>query len=178
MLVLAVAIIDIGSSPAHAEPPLPACGGYTYPHFPQVLESTRFVHDIVVAKARNPGRTAFFLGVLGVYNDVWEIVVEETSNLAWWETMVVLHNKAGGWVNATAIDCFASSGAREIRSEAFAAHELRFSIFDDFTTLKLGRRNCGDPFCWEYFFEDTAVFEEAGFWDLFGGRKVTINWLQ
>jgi hypothetical protein len=48
------------------------------------------------------------------------------------------------------------------------------------TTLLLREKYCATWFlgCWQYDFRPRAIFDDAAFWSLFGGRQVTLDWFQ
>ena len=50
----------------------------------------------------------------------------------------------------------------------------------DTTTLLLREKYCATWIlgCWQYDWRPRAIFDDAAFWSLFGGRQVTLDWFQ
>lgn len=137
---------------------------------PVVLDSRAVTVGLQNAKAKDPNKTTFLIGVTdGQPNPTtaWRLTIEEVG-LPPTRAIFRLEDTTGSAKEALTVDsrnCNAAGKLLQASGNSSSADVLVTSA--DTTTLLLSRPNMGD----------VAVWNEATFWPAFGGKKTTVTWI-
>jgi hypothetical protein len=160
--------------------------GGTTTILPEVLPVSRASAGLYALKAGSPSRTSYALGAgtalvgrgfaFGVNMTVAKAISPLRSNQA----VVVITNTSGLDKEIRTVNS-ANCGAAPQSILLAPNQSATFMISTaDTTTLLLREKYCATWVlgCWQYDFRPRAIFDDAAFWSLFGGRQVTLDWFQ
>jgi hypothetical protein len=153
---------------------------------PEVLPVSTASAGLYTQKAGSPSTTSYALGVgtalqgRGFAFGVNMNVAKATSPLRSNQAVVVFTNSSGLDKEIRTVNS-ANCGAAPQSILVAPNQSTTFMISTaDTTTLLLREKYCATWFlgCWQYDFRPRAIFDDAAFWSLFGGRQVTLDWFQ
>jgi len=135
-----------------------------------------------MAKEATPAQTMFDIGALTKdHLHGWHLTIDSGGALAPTASTIVFKNSTQLEKRIVPFDtssCMPSQpGANLIVG---SGQSMTIPIFSpQTTTLVLQRRVCRASFgfCFSWGYDDVAVFSAPPFWTLFGGRRVTIEWI-
>jgi hypothetical protein len=153
---------------------------------PEVLPVSTVTAGLYALKAGSPSRTSYALAagtalqgrefLFGVNMRVAKSIIPLRSNQA----VVVFTNTSSLDKEIRTVDS-ANCGAAPQSILLAPNQSATFMISTaDTTTLLLREKYCATWFigCWQYDFRPRAIFDDAAFWSLFGGRQVTLDWFR
>ena len=151
---------------------------------PEVLPVSTTSAGLYALKAGSPSRTSYALGVgtalRGFAFGALMTVAKAISPLRSNQAVVVFTNTSGLDKEIRTVNS-ANCGAAPQTIIVAPNQSATFMISTaDTTTLLLREKYCTTWFfgCWQYDFRPRAIFDDAAFWSLFGGRQVTLDWFQ
>jgi hypothetical protein len=157
-------------------------GGTSPGQGPELLPLSSATTMVYSKKIASPSQTSFVIGAAAkAQNSGWRITVAKASMpLRSDQAFVVLTNSTSwdkGLMSVNSSNCSAANQNVRVQMSKSASFQISKA---DTSTLLLSRQTCRFRFIgcwdssgWDYF----AAFDEAGFWNLFGGRQVTIDWI-
>jgi hypothetical protein len=174
-----------GTSPM---PPLPNCprfdpvGAPPLPA-PEVLNPGQILDVLAPVKTAFPTRTTFFVGIKGAQGDGWLVDVDECYGVAANLSVVDVINQGSSAKTVTTWAMGSPATCAEIGRVTAVPAGVTETLYLDMSTtntLLLTKTVCtfglGD-WCLSDRQQDVAMFTGPEFWTLFGGRHITITWL-
>ena len=180
--VLAPIPADLGTTSACIGGTVVGSIGGTAPGLPERLPLSGATTMVYASKMASPAKTSFAIGAASATGQAgWLITISKaTMPLRSDQASVTLTNPTSwdkGLRSVNSANCRAASQTVRLRTGQSGSFLISKA---DTTTLVLSRGFCQFRFiaCFDSSgFEDFATFDEAAFWNLFGGRQVTISWL-
>ena len=159
------------------------CSRFLTPTAIEVVPLAPIASQMYALKTATPKKTSFFIGAISAKNRLngWDIAIEKASGIAPANAQLFFKNSttwAKEVVPFNTRTCMPTSPAilRVNPGETVATSIMPGTT----TTLLLRRETCYFSIfvCLNSGWEDFAVFSAPSFWPLFGGRKVTIDWIE
>ena len=148
----------------------------------EVLPMMSAIASVFMGKEASPSQTTFEIGAATA--DAlhgWKMTIDSGGALSPTASTVIFKNDSTDDKQIVPFDtssCMPSSATSFI---AKSGKSISVPISSpSTTTLLLQRFSCRFALgpCWSWTFDDVAVFSPAPFWTLFGGRRVTIEWIK
>ena len=157
-------------------------GGGSPGQGPEVLPLSGATTMLYGVKTASPARTSFAIGAASTTNKAgWLITVSKAAMALRADQAFVTFTNSTSWDKGITTVNSANCAAAGQNARVSTGTSSTFVISKaDTTTLLLSRGYCRFRFigCWDNGgWEQFATFDEAGFWNLFGGRHVTIDWV-
>ena len=148
---------------------------------PEVLPLSAVTRTLYSVKAGAPSRTSFMIGARDTRSLAgWTITIaKSTVPLRSDQAVVILTNTTSwdkGMTTVNSANCVAAGQFTRLSTGQTGSFLISKA---DTSTILLNRAYCRSHFiwCWDSGgWDQFAIFDEAAFWNLFGGRQVTISW--
>ena len=159
------------------------CSRFLTPAAIEVVPLASIASQMYALKTATPKKTSFFIGAKSAKNRLngWDIAIEKATGILPTNAQLFFKNSTSWPKEIVPFDtsiCRPTSTAalRVNPGETVAASIMPGTT----TTLLMRRETCYFSLivCLNSGWEDFAVFSVPSFWPLFGGRKVTIDWIE
>jgi len=157
------------------------CSRFLPPTAVQVLPLGSVTSEMYNLKATTPTKTSFFIGAIAKdKRNGWDIAIEKATGIAPTNAQIFFKNSTSWAKEIVPFDTKTCMPSSTRTLSVNAGETVATSITPGTTTTLLFRREIcyfSIVVCLNSGWEDFAVFSVPPFWALFGGRKVTIDWI-